>query len=185
MKKFLTIVAAALMFVPSFTSCMDDDNDSKDETAAWRTKNLEYVTNMEALTENGAKVFERVVPVWRPGAFVLMKWHNDRALTAKNLMPLDNSLCNVTYELRNVDDEVIQTSFGLVANGDSIYQCRPNANIDGFHAALTNMHVGDSVTCIIPYQMGYGSTENNSIKAYSTLVYGIKLKEIVAYEVPR
>jgi len=50
--------------------------------------------------------------------------------------------------------------------------------IDGFSTALQNMHIGDRWRVYIPYALGYGSTVNGAIPAYSTLIFDITL---VAY----
>jgi len=47
--------------------------------------------------------------------------------------------------------------------------------VNGFATALQKMHIGDRWKVYIPYSMGYGSTENNSIPAYSTLIFDITL----------
>ena len=46
------------------------------------------------------------------------------------------------------------------------------------------MHVGDSVTMVIPYNSAYGENYNGRIKPYSNLIYRVKFKEIVAFEKP-
>lgn len=50
--------------------------------------------------------------------------------------------------------------------------------VSGFATALQHMHIGDRWRVYIPYQLGYGSSENGSIPAYSTLIYDL---ELVAY----
>ena len=47
--------------------------------------------------------------------------------------------------------------------------------VDGFATALMHMHVGDHWMVYIPYQLGYGSTGNGSIPAYSMLRFEIAL----------
>lgn len=51
--------------------------------------------------------------------------------------------------------------------------------IDGFATALQYMHVGDRWEVLIPYQLGYNSTERSSIPAYSVLVFDITLHSFV------
>lgn len=181
--KNINIAAVAIAAAASFTfySCKDDD---VDETEVWRLANEEYVTLKADEKQNGKAVYEKVSPDWAPEAFVLMKWHNDRNATASNLQPLDNSTVNVKYEFEDIEGTQIQNSYASTAYGDSIYQCKPCDNIIGFWTALRQMHVGDSVTVIIPASAGYGATGVNAIKPYSTLIYHMKLKEIVAYEIP-
>ena len=47
--------------------------------------------------------------------------------------------------------------------------------VDGFTTALQYMHIGDRWRVYIPYQLGYGSADNGSIPAYSTLVFDVEL----------
>lgn len=53
--------------------------------------------------------------------------------------------------------------------------------IDGFSTALQYMHIGDRWRVYIPYQLGYGVSDNDGIPGYSTLVFDIAL---VAYYRP-
>ncbi|MDE5903707.1 MAG: FKBP-type peptidyl-prolyl cis-trans isomerase, partial [Muribaculaceae bacterium] len=136
-------------------------------------------------TEGGIPVFTKLTPSWAPAAFTLVKWENDRNLTAKNLQPMDNSLVRVQYALDDIYGNRISDSYSATASyGDSIYQTRPMDNIVGFWNTLTEMRVGDEVTCIIPASAGYGNVQNGAIPPYSTLVYKIKLVSIPRYEVP-
>lgn len=164
----------------AMNGCLGDDDSSLDY-AEWRTRNDEYVTRMEALTENGEKVYTKVVPDWAPGNSVLIKWHNDRSLTQNNLYPLSNSTVNIKYEMEDIDGNALGNSYSAT---DSIYQSRPNNNIVGMWAAMTQMHVGDSVTMVIPYASAYGATGRGSILPFTTLIYHVKMKEIVKYELP-
>lgn len=179
--KVLTATILAFSLV-SLTSCLKDDEVDYTE---WEQANTRFVAEHEAMTENGAPIYTRLTPSWAPAAFTLVKWENDRSLTAKNLKPMDNSLVNVQYALDDIYGNRIADSYSSTASyGDSIYQTRPLDNILGFWHTLTEMRVGDEVTCIIPATAGYGNVQNGSIPPYSTLVYKIKLVSIPRYEVP-
>ncbi|MDE5846117.1 MAG: FKBP-type peptidyl-prolyl cis-trans isomerase [Muribaculaceae bacterium] len=112
---------------------------------------------------------------------ILAQWHNDRSLTAGNLVPMDNSTVDIIYEGKYYNGVTFDSSFSQTTYGDSIYRCKPTDMISGFWAMLTNMHVGDSVTCVIPSSAGYGAS-SSSLMPYSTLVFNIKLKSIYKYE---
>ena len=47
--------------------------------------------------------------------------------------------------------------------------------VDGFTTALLHMHIGDHWMVYIPYQLGYGTTAQGSIPAYSMLRFEIVL----------
>lgn len=50
--------------------------------------------------------------------------------------------------------------------------------IDGFTTALLSMHPGDHWQVFIPYGLGYGSTAQTSIPAYSTLRFEMALHSL-------
>lgn len=178
MKKFLFILPLMACLL---TGCLGDDDDTVDYSE-WRKQNDEYVAKMEALTENGEKVYTKISPTWSPADFVLVKWHNDRALTEKNIVPMSNSLVNIKYEFEDVDGNKLGNSYSSTTYGDSIYQSRPNQNILGMWIALTNMHEGDSVTMVIPSNSAYGSSGRSPIEPFSTLIYHVKMKKVVSWD---
>ena len=182
MKRYHIFILLTALLVPCLNSCLGTD-DSEQE--AWIQKNIEYLDEAMNLTEeNGEKTYEKIVPSWAPNTYVLVHWHNDRKLTENELVPLDNSTVYCKYALELVDGTTVQTSYSSTLYGDSIYATRPNQNIIGFWAALTNMHVGDSVTMVIPSTAAYGNAKQGSVPAYSTLIYHVKLKSIPAYQIP-
>ena len=165
-----------------FTSCLDSKDDQYDE---WRDRNLAFYNEQsQKKAPDGSNYYETVSPLWAAGSQVLMHWHNDRSKTQKNLKPLYNSTTDVVYHVRLITGEPLDSSYLRTAYGDSIYQSRPSQNIEGFAIALTNMHIGDSCTVIIPYPSGYGYSGTSNVKPYTTLIYEMKLKGIPGYEVP-
>ncbi len=84
--------------------------------------------------------------------------------------------------MEDIEGKSLGNSYSTTTYGDSIYQSRPNNNIVGMWAALTSMHVGDSVTMVIPAKSGYGASAVGSIKPYSALIYHVKMKSIPAYD---
>jgi FKBP-type peptidyl-prolyl cis-trans isomerase FklB len=47
--------------------------------------------------------------------------------------------------------------------------------IDGITTALMNMHIGDRWRVYIPQELGYRTTDNGSIPAFSTLIFDLSL----------
>ena len=166
------------------SSCLSDDEKTYKDYTDWRNQNLEYIDQAKAATINGVKQYEEVTPDWDKTTTILVQWHNDRSLTQNNLVPMSNSTVDVKYILTTIEGDTIDSSYSQTAYGDSIYRCRPNNMITGFQTALTSMHVGDSVTTIIPYTAGYGASGSGSVLPYSTLIFGIKLVGIDAWETP-
>jgi FKBP-type peptidyl-prolyl cis-trans isomerase FklB len=181
MRKFILNFAALLAVTSLLPSCLDDDTEDYSE---WKSENVSYVDKMLALTENGSPVYTKISPTWNPGAYVLMKWHNDPNATAMNLRPLFNSTCDVVYKCSTIDGVARDSSYLNTTNGDSIYRCLPSAQIQGFAIALTNMHVGDSCTVVMPYNTAYGTSGYGAIDPYSTLIFELKLKDVPEYQIP-
>lgn len=177
MKKILYILPLLTLLL---AGCIDDNEVT--DYSAWKKQNEEYVSKMENLTENGQKVYTKIVPDWAPQDYVLVKWHNDRSLTEKNLRPMSNSTVNIKYEMEDVDGNSLGNSYSMTTYGDSIYQSMPNQNIVGMWIAMTSMHVGDSVTMVIPATSGYGAVATGSILPYSALIYHVKMKGVPKYE---
>lgn len=177
---FLALPAILL----SLSSCLSDDEKRYNDYTEWRNQNLEYIDRAKAATVDGVKQYEEITPAWDKATSILMQWHNNRAQTQQNLVPMDNSTVDIKYILTTIEGDTIDSSYKQTVHGDSIYRCRPNEMITGFQIALTSMHEGDSVTTIIPYTAGYGAVGSGSVLPYSTLIFGIKLVDINAWDTP-
>lgn len=160
------------MLLPSLTSCLKSEHEDYEE---WRKKNDDYIAGI-----NTAE-YQLVVPDWAPRNSVYIKWHNDRALTAGNLVAMSNSTVDIKYELEDIEGTKYENTY---SRKDSVYQSKPNSNVIGMMIAMTTMHVGDSATVIIPYPSGYGSSVQGTIKPYTNLIFHMKIKDIKAYEKP-
>lgn len=179
--KYIVPAVVAVLVAIGLSSCLGDNDKTYDYTD-WINLNESYLIRKQDSTDaSGRKVFEKIIPVWCPGVYVLAQWHNDRGETAANLVPMDNSTVDVIYECLYVNGTVLDSSYKNTTYGDSVYRCKPSDNIVGFWTMLTQMHVGDSVTCVIPMNAAYGAS-SSSVMPYSTLVYNMKLKAIHAYE---
>jgi FKBP-type peptidyl-prolyl cis-trans isomerase FklB len=176
MKKFFYTVILAVMAVTMLDSCLG--NNVFDEYKNWREKNDEWFNEQAASGK-----YTKVTAPWDPSATVLMRWHNDRNLTKDNLVPLITSTVDVKYYLRLCDGTPVDSSYYMTSPADSIYRSIVNQNVEGWMLALTNMHVGDSCTVIIPYQQAYGSTKRSDVLIpYSSLMFDVKLVNIYKYK---
>lgn len=186
MKSLRLLPLAAVLIAASgaFTACINGNDDNTDYTQ-WRSLNIKYLDSVEeAVAPDGGLEYTRIVPSTAPATFILMKWHNDRALTLSGLMPLGNSKVDVKYHGRLVSGMPFDSSYNKRSHGDSIYRTTPLSNVVGFGSALMNMHEGDSVTVMMPYQAGYGNVATGKIPPFSTLIFDIKLKKVYTYEIP-
>ena len=165
------LLSLSLLLLPS---CLKGE---LDELEIWKAENDKWLETTDFSD------YEKVAPSWAPQNFIYIKWHNDRKLTEKNLVPMSTSTVNTKYEMEDINGKKLGNSYS-VSTGDSVFQTVPNKTITGFGAALTMMHVGDSVTIVIPYNSAYGSKTQGAVQLYTNLIYHTKLKEIVAYEKP-
>lgn len=182
-KRYIIPSILSVAMASGLSSCLGDDDDNSYDITKWRNENETYFTRMQDTVfsdGSGRKVYEPISPVWAPSVLILAQWHNDRSQTAGSLVPMDNSTIEMVYEGKYYNGTIFDASYQHYS--DSIYTCKPSDMIVGVHAVLTNMHVGDSVTCVIPSDAGYGAS-SASIMPYSTLIFNIKLKAIKAYEV--
>ena len=160
--------------------CFEDKEPVSKEYAEWNDRNVAYIEAARDSMQNGKNFFTELTPDWAPNAYSLVHWHNDTLLTRNNLQPMDNSTVAITYEVFDIDGNRISDSF---ATEDSLYTSKPSSNIIGVWYPLTRMHEGDSVTIVMPQQSGYGARKYGGIQPYSTLIYNIKMKKVVAYEI--
>ena len=176
MKKFFYMVIMAVVAITMLDSCLG--NNVYDEYKDWREKNDEWYSQQAASGQ-----YTKVTAAWDPSANVLMRWHNDRQLTKDNLMPLITSTVDVKYYLRLYDGTPVDSSYYMTSPADSIYRSMVNQNVEGWMIALTNMHVGDSCTVVIPYPQAYGSTKRSDVLIpFSSLVFDVKLVDIYKYK---
>ncbi len=186
MKNLLRIAAIFILVVMASTvvSCNSSDDDVWDKNRDWRVQNTDYFKAMrDSLDENGNLYYQVVYPNWNPTAEILVHYFNDRALTAGNLRPLFTSTCDVIYYGRLIDSTPFDSSYRQTKYGNAIMRITPQKAITGFAIALTNMHVGDSVEVLIPYQLAYGDRQSSLVKPYSALRYNMRLVDIAGYEV--
>ncbi|MCM1152536.1 MAG: FKBP-type peptidyl-prolyl cis-trans isomerase [Muribaculum sp.] len=177
-----TSYMSIVLMMSGLCSCLDS-NDNEEDYTEWRKENEAYLDKaLNATSDDGTPLYTKIVPDWASSTYTLIQWHNDRSATSKNLTPMDNSTVDIKYAAININEEVINSSYSLTANGDSIYRTTPASMITGVRAALANMHVGDSVTLVMPYTAAYGTSLYGSIKPYSTLKFNLKLVSIPDYE---
>lgn len=167
MRRLLPVLLMISLLV--LPSCFNDD-DNKNNYSEWRELNRLYFDSLSMATQDGQLVYTSFTPVWDNSFAILLKWHNDRSETNNEITPLSTSTCAVKYTLTNISGDTLDHS--------NSFSCVPNNMITGFMAALTQMHVNDTVTAVIPYIAGYGAYGSNSVRPYSTLIFGIRLDSI-------
>ncbi|MGN0228746.1 MAG: FKBP-type peptidyl-prolyl cis-trans isomerase [Muribaculaceae bacterium] len=180
MKKFsnLLLIAFASLLL---ASCLDETQWEKYEE--WRADQDEWLKTQLARTDaQGDKYFETISASFDKNAVIYIHYHNDREATKNNLVPLYTSVVDVKYHGRLYNDVAFDSSYLSTSPADSVLRFSQSGLITGWVIALQNMHVGDSVTVIIPWNVGYGENGTSSIKPYSHLIFDMKLHDIYKYE---
>jgi len=189
MKKILFLIAfaTASLAVVSLSGCSDDDTKKTWEAyKEWRDINNEWLKEMAAKKNaDGTNYYKTIVPDWYPSSYVLLHYFNDPEENADKLSPLYNSTIDVRYELHLYDDTTVDSSTNITAYGaPGIFRTNLQSTIIGWAMALENVHCGDSVEVIVPYQVGYGSSGSGAILPYTNLRFNIRLVDIPFYELP-
>ena len=181
MKKLLLLiaVAGALML-----SCTSNDDKSWDEKKAWRDANNAWFSELQTKKNpDGTPYYEVITPVWNPGVKVLMHFFNDRSETEGNLSPIYTSTVDVRYKLHLYDGTAVDSSTAASADGKAgIFRTRLDETVQGWGIALPKMRCGDTAEVVIPYTVGYGAQSTGAVKAFSNLVFNIRLENIYKYE---
>ncbi len=117
MKKLLLIFSLLAVTLSVSTSCKDDEYESAwKEYAEWRETNEQYLADQARLENpDGKAVYERVIPSWNPGVYVLIRYFNDRKLTEGNLVPLSTSTVDVKYKGMLYNDVPFDSSYNIKA----------------------------------------------------------------------
>ncbi len=178
LRLFLPLIVVACIGC-MFAGC-DSDDDVWDEYKDWRIANEQFFEEQRFLIEDGTNVYQTLSPAWNTSAKVLIRYLNDRSKTVGNLSPMLTSTVDVKYIGRLYDGVAFDSSY---RNVDSLSRFTPSQLIQGWTIALMDMRVGDSARIVIPYNLGYGSSNSGVIKPYSTLIFDLKLVDIPYYEV--
>lgn len=84
--------------------------------------------------------------------------------------PHPNSMVTAHYRGTTINGKQFDSSFG-----GRPFTCRLCDLIDGWIVAMQQMHVGDRWEVYIPYEMGYGLSNQPGIPGGSTLIFEIEL----------
>ena len=181
----------------AFTSCSESD-DSEEEYTDWQSTNETYFDNLFMQTKmkvDAGDTSWKIYKNWTLDSGEVAKHSYDhivvRVIKSGNsdVSPLYNDSVRVHYSGRLLPSKSYPTGyvFDKSYTGDfNIATAVPakfvvNGTAEGFATALQHMHLGDHWEIYIPYQLGYGEEANNTIPAYSTLVFDVRLVGIYRY----
>ena len=183
MKKLIWLIATVVV-VSCFYACNKDEDVDLNEYNYWKQQNESWIKEMENLkTPEGEPYYTKLIPTWNKGAYILIRYFNDRAETAGNLVPLYTSTVDVRYigyncEGEPFDSSTVDNSYGKLG----VRRFAVNELIQGWSIALMDMHVGDTAEIVIPYDIAYGTTYTGTILPYSALRFNVRLEDIYLYE---
>lgn len=173
--RILPVLAAAAIAAGAMTSCDDSSQDVDKKYKDWRLYNENWLIDQTRRADtDGTPYYRRCAMPTDPQGYVLMRNIGD--VHYGNLQPLFTSTTKVNYTLTLVNDTVVDSGTGFVS------QLSSSGYISGWSLSIMQLHVGDSAQFIVPYNMGYGTTETSTIPPYSNLKFNIRLVDITAYE---
>ena len=188
MKKLPVYLFLALL-VGVAIGCSSDNKETESDIWSkyedWRKANDEWLaTESQRTNPDGTPYYQRLSASWDPDAYVLIRYCNDTTLTRGNLRPFSTSWVDVKYRGRLYNDAVFDSSYTQTQHGDSIARFQLTSVVTGWMMGLTNMHVGDSVELVIPYEQGFYAQNNNGpIPPYSVLRFNARLVDIPYWEI--
>lgn len=168
---FLSLLSCCLL---AMTACNDDVEDTVSQYLDWNNENVAYFEAAKLETDaDGKRVYDVVSPNWDPSSCVLIHYYKRGTGTVS---PYYTSFVKVCYKGQLIDGTVFDATYQSPSNPMT---AKISSLVDGWAVAMEHMHVGDSCRVIIPQNLGYGVQSRGSIKPYSTLIFDIKLMEIV------
>ncbi|MDR1561850.1 MAG: FKBP-type peptidyl-prolyl cis-trans isomerase [Dysgonamonadaceae bacterium] len=170
MKKYVYFVFTCITAI-FLVSCNKDEVDN-----AWKDANRKYY---EQITQNPE--YEEVQTVTGPTGVYHKRLEGDNVSVEG--YPLQTSNVKVLYSGKYYNGEVFDAGSGKTPTE---FNLSGNNTIRGFSFALQQMCVGNHWEIVIPYYLGYGETGLVSnyttlIPGYTTLVFDVKLVEIIKY----
>ncbi len=183
MRKLPLFLILGIVLAAIASACHNGD-DNWDDYADWRNTNNSWLDEQQKRTDtDGSPYYTKIVPGYDKGQYVLAHWFNNRSATQGNLKPYWTSTVDVKYIGRFYNDAAFDSSYLMKESyGDSLYRTDLSKVISGWGIVLQEMHVGDSVEVLIPYQSAYGAIGYGSVPPYSNLKFNIKLVDIPYWE---
>ena len=186
-KKWLGYVGVILFTIHCslFTVSCSEDDSSTDEYANWQERNEAVTDQWAASGLKKIRVFTQddttagkncdyiYVQVLEAGEGADSPLYTDTVRVAYRgrLIPTMN------YADGYVFDETYLGDFSWHTAGMSTMSIGGGSTgvVSGFATALMNMHKGDRWLVYIPYQLGYNTSSQGSVTAYSNLIFDIAL----------
>jgi FKBP-type peptidyl-prolyl cis-trans isomerase FklB len=177
---------AATMSLLAFTACSERD-DTVQEYADWKNKNEQFFEAAYLSDDYDLKLKKYSLGT------SYVAGHTDYVLVDKlgsemgapEVTPYLSDTVQIHYVGRLIPSPSYSTGYQF----DQSYlapfdidtavpsKFAVSAVVPGFGTALMQMHRGDYWLVVVPYQLGYGTSENGTIPAYSTLIFEVRLED--------
>ena len=180
-------LAGLLLFLLFAVSCSESGEVEDEEFGNWQARNDAYFATLEDSLNRGGSAWKKIktftkdeqvasantdyiyVKVLEQGTGTTSPLYTDsvRVSYRGRLIP------TVSFPQGSVFDQTYEGSYsrsttGVIDNQLSNFR-------DGFATALQHMHVGDYWRVYIPYQLGYGASDNLTVPAYSVMIFDVSL----------
>ena len=179
------------LFALLFCACTEDDN-TVEEFPDWKNTNDAYWQNLYETTKQKIAAGDntwKLIPKYsyvsteglKPTDYVIA---HVKTTGEGTVSPIYTDTVRVHYRGHLLPS----TSYSAGYQFDSSYSggdlnlatAQPSklpmdGVITGWTSALQKMHLGDRWELYVPYQLGYGATQNNAIPAYSVLTFDMML----------
>ena len=171
--------------LPLLTSCSEESSEVS-EFDNWQARNEQYLAAVvnDSLkqsnwmrikkfsldqTEEGSVSDYVYVKVIESGDETSCPSYTDsvRVIYQGRLIPSDS------YPLGYVFDGTVNGTYSKKSSATS--RQKLSNMLDGYATVLQHMHRDDYWRIYIPYQLGYGETDNGSVPAYSVLIFDLTL----------
>lgn len=170
----------------SFASC--DETTEAGDFDNWRVRNIAYIDSIANVARTNADGSWKTFLAY--GLVDTVKWSNEYYVYCRVIeqgdgtsMPNYNDTVEVNYRGRLIPTKSYPAGFVF----DQSYrgELDPEVNVPvelnlagcvrGWTTAMTQMVKGDVWRVYVPYELGYGDSDQNAIPAYSTLVFDMNL----------
>lgn len=201
-KSIFWLIGLWLVASLSIVSCSESDGEA-DPYTNWRERNQRYIDSIATVAEahQGNEVGQwKIIRSYKlpdPGLGETGRVNDNvycKILKVGDgtVSPLFTDSVNVHYRgkfipLYNGEEVVFDQSFQGELNDETINTItpsgfRPSGVVTGWTTALQEMKEGDYWEVYLPYQLGYGVSDYNSIPGYSTLLFTIYLQKVIPLE---
>lgn len=198
-KNILWLLGILVSLSAGFTSC-SEDTQTADPYSDWAVRNDAYIDSIASVCANppAGEHWEKVLNYklqsdasedlgyqdYTPGKndYVYMKLFPEDNIEPLGISPMSTDTVSVHYRGKLINGTVFDESFSGEWN-IAIHQSRKlytsGNSITGWTTALMQLQEGQHAEVYIPYSLGYGSVDYNSIPAYSTLIFDLRLEKVI------